>query len=259
MTISIKQDAHRETKTWWEWSVWLEGPAEEMAEIAKVVYTLHPSFVEPVQEIKTRGNGFKLDSMGWGEFELHLALHFKDGKVRNRKHWLKLVDHGKAPREEATDRIGKDAVAKVLKAGKTLPRAAPPPMAVEAARPTVFISGSIADMPAIRNITEHLQRQGTEVFSTLNLPISSVPWERQVHDALSKSSAAMFVISEDPSRSMMHEIDIAKAAGVQMIPVVLGKNVDVPGSLSQFKSIRFSGLDDLKSGGLNLTDLNIKL
>lgn len=259
MTISIKQDAHRETKTWWEWSVWLEAPAEEMAEIAKVVYTLHPSFVDPVQEIKTRGNGFRLNSMGWGEFELHLALHFKDGKVRNRKHWLKLVDTGKAPREETAERTGKDTMAKMLKSGKTLPRAAPPPGEAGAAKPAVFISGSIADMPAIRNIMEHLKSQGTEVFSTLNLPVSSVPWERQVHDALSKSSAAMFVISEDPSRSMMHEIDIAKAAGVQMIPVVVGKNVSVPNSLSQFKSIRFSGLDDLKSGGLNLADLNIKL
>ena len=92
MTISIKQDAHRETKTWWEWSVWLEGTAEELADISKVVYTLHPSFVDPVHEIKTRSNGFKLKSMGWGEFELHLALHFKDGKVRNRKHWVKLVE-----------------------------------------------------------------------------------------------------------------------------------------------------------------------
>jgi transcription initiation factor IIF auxiliary subunit len=259
MTVSIKQDAHRETKSWWEWSLWLEGPAEEMAEIAKVVYTLHPSFVDPVQEIKTRSNGFKLKSVGWGEFHVHLEIYQKDGKVKKRKHWLTLTDTGKdATQKKSSSRAAKEVVEKVARSTETMLKAARMPMESVESQPALFISGSVADMQAIRNITQQLQDQGTEVFSTLNLPVSSVPWERQVHDALGKSMAAMFVVSEEPSRTMMQEIDIAKAAGVQVIPVVVGKNVKVPEALGQFKPIRFSGLAELQSAGLNLNDLDIK-
>jgi transcription initiation factor IIF auxiliary subunit len=260
MTISIKQDAHRETKTWWEWSIWLDGPPEEMAEVAKVVYTLHPSFVDPVHEIKTRSNGFKLKSMGWGEFHVHLEIHTKDGKVKKRKHWLTLTETAaNAKQKKTVSRSAKEVVEKAARSTESMMKAARMPVESFESQPALFISGSVADMQAIRNITQQLQSQGTEVFSTLNLPVSSVPWERQVHDALNKSRAAMFVVSEEPSRTMMQEIDIAKAAGVQVIPVVVGKNVKVPSALDQFKSIRFSGLDDLKSAGLDLAALGIKL
>jgi hypothetical protein len=56
-----------------------------------VVYTLHPTFPNPVQVMDNRRTGFKLESAGWGEFEIHLQIAHKNGEIRERKHWLKLA------------------------------------------------------------------------------------------------------------------------------------------------------------------------
>ncbi len=74
MSVRIKQETHYKGNDWWKWSVWLDGPKRELDRIDHVVYTLHPTFREPVRRITDRKTNFRLDSAGWGAFDIYLEL-----------------------------------------------------------------------------------------------------------------------------------------------------------------------------------------
>ena len=71
MPLSIRQDSAYAGGDRWRWSVWLEGPPEELDSIDHVTYILHPTFHEPVREIRDRSTKFRLDTSGWGTFTIH--------------------------------------------------------------------------------------------------------------------------------------------------------------------------------------------
>jgi len=88
--LRIEQNERYQGDEWWSWSVWVEGPKSVLDQIKYVEYTLHPTFVEPVQKKSNRGNKFKLSTSGWGVFPIYAEAVKKDGSVIHLRHQLKL-------------------------------------------------------------------------------------------------------------------------------------------------------------------------
>lgn len=69
----------------WNWTAYIAGPPEEIANVQCVVYTLHPTFPNPVQRVCTTSDPkypFGLSATGWGTFNLLARIEFKDGSVQ---------------------------------------------------------------------------------------------------------------------------------------------------------------------------------
>ena len=97
VALRLKQSEKYQGEDWWDWAVWLEGPAKELAEVKAVEYTLHSTFADPVRTITTRRNGFKLSTAGWGVFPIYVRVMKKNGKVIRLRHQLQLHYPGGAP------------------------------------------------------------------------------------------------------------------------------------------------------------------
>lgn len=91
MPLSIRQDSAYAGGDRWRWSVWLEGPPEELNSIDHVTYILHPTFHEPVREIRDRSTKFRLDTSGWGTFTIHAKVAYNDNREASLQHDLVLV------------------------------------------------------------------------------------------------------------------------------------------------------------------------
>lgn len=68
--LQVRQESEYIENDKWKWSVWLEGPDDQLDAIESVVYTLHRSFPNPVRTVSERANGFRLESTVWGTFTL---------------------------------------------------------------------------------------------------------------------------------------------------------------------------------------------
>jgi transcription initiation factor IIF auxiliary subunit len=75
---------------WWNWTVFIQGPAEVLDQVNCVEYTLHSSFASPVREVCSRGTGpaFALSESGWGTFQILVRVLLKDGRVQKLAHSL---------------------------------------------------------------------------------------------------------------------------------------------------------------------------
>ena len=56
MSVNIAQDFEYQGDDWWKWWVWIDGPKEELDQIDHVVYTLHPTFPNPVRIVRDRSS-----------------------------------------------------------------------------------------------------------------------------------------------------------------------------------------------------------
>lgn len=90
-SLKIEQSEKYEGDDWWSWSVWIEGPKRDLDAVESVEYTLHHTFRDPVRTIKTRQNGFKLSTGGWGVFPIYARASRKDGSIVRLKHQLTLT------------------------------------------------------------------------------------------------------------------------------------------------------------------------
>ncbi|MGH9406451.1 MAG: pYEATS domain-containing protein [Terriglobia bacterium] len=91
MPLSIEQGAQYLGNERWKWWVWVEGTAAELDDIGRVVYVLHPTFHNPVREIKDRSSKFRLETSGWGTFRIHAKAVHLDGHETPLEHNLVLV------------------------------------------------------------------------------------------------------------------------------------------------------------------------
>lgn len=90
MDLTIRQSADYQGNDWWDWSVWIDGPADLLDRIQYVEYTLHPSFPQPVRRIRNRATQFRLDTAGWGTFTIYARVVFNDGEDVRLEHELNL-------------------------------------------------------------------------------------------------------------------------------------------------------------------------
>jgi pYEATS domain-containing protein involved in immunity/TIR domain-containing protein len=225
VSLKIRQDSTHQGGNWWKWSVWIEGGSREMAAVDHVVYTLHATFPDPVRTVRNRRTGFRLESSGWGEFELYARIVAKDGKVHQRKHWLTL-----------------DGEARPAAAG-----AAPPSSAGEApSEPVAYLSAGSADAEVARHIRESLGARGIRVVTMDDAP-AGLPMEAAVDRLLAPAQAAVFVLSGRPSVWTLTEIARARALSVpHLIPVMLGTATDVPEPLRGIEPLHLGSAADVE-------------
>lgn len=76
--------------SWWNWSVWVDGPSRTLDKVESVTYTLHPTFKDPVHTVRERSDSFRLRASGWGEFMIEVEVRMKDGAIHTMEHWLSL-------------------------------------------------------------------------------------------------------------------------------------------------------------------------
>ncbi len=75
---------------WWKWWLWIDAADDMLDEIEHVVYTLHPTFANPVRKTSDRRSHFKLETEGWGTFVIRAKVVLKDGSEILLKHELSL-------------------------------------------------------------------------------------------------------------------------------------------------------------------------
>jgi hypothetical protein len=213
MAIRIKQESAHSSTGWWNWAVWLDGNKDELDRVKHVVYTLHPTFIDPVQTVKSRRTNFKLSASGWGEFQIHVDIVGRDGKVSKRRHWLRLEDKPKPGRRAA-------------------PREEP-----AASKPTAFLSFGVADAPIADAVRAGLTAAGFEVNSPSDVA-RSIPVERAVDEMLQRANVSVFVVSGRPS--LWQSQEMAKAVRARrgtIVPVLVGTDTPVPPQLESFKPV----------------------
>jgi len=90
VALVMCQDETYIGKDRWEWSVWVDGPPEELDALDRVVYVLHPTYHDPVRTVKDRARKFRLSTSGWGTFTIHAKAIRKDGEETLLVHELVL-------------------------------------------------------------------------------------------------------------------------------------------------------------------------
>ena len=89
-TLTIEQCEKYEGDDWWKWAVWIEGRDEALDLIDFVEWTLHPTFPNPIRRIHDRASKFRLETGGWGVFEIRARVQRKDGSQTMLRHFLEL-------------------------------------------------------------------------------------------------------------------------------------------------------------------------
>lgn len=88
MNFAVAQSQKYEGDQWWKWSLWIEGPEEDLDEIQSVTYTLHPTFPEPIRTVTDRASKFQLRCSGWGIFLIPIEVRLKNAKAVRLAHQL---------------------------------------------------------------------------------------------------------------------------------------------------------------------------
>lgn len=68
--------------------VWLEGEDQELDQIKKVQYKLHPSFKRQIRESHARDNDFSVTFWTWGMFNMEVTIFKNDGTSNKLKYYL---------------------------------------------------------------------------------------------------------------------------------------------------------------------------
>lgn len=95
--VSVWQGPNAPETKAFKWTTFVrDAYKEDFSFIKKVVFTLHPSFHNPIQTIESPP--FEITEYGWGEFEIKITIYFVDPLERPLEllHLLKLFhDDGK--------------------------------------------------------------------------------------------------------------------------------------------------------------------
>lgn len=89
--ITAANDARPVGNGRWEWTIFVQAEPAVIRSIACVVYTLHPTFPDPVRPVCEPGDArrpFALQSNGWGVFEIAILVRFKNGREERLRHKL---------------------------------------------------------------------------------------------------------------------------------------------------------------------------
>lgn len=213
--MKLEQDARYRGNDWWSWSIRLVGPKSELAAVASVTYFLHPTFPNPVVDVKNRRNGFRLEAGGWGTFTVRAHVKDAEGKVLVRlKHDLDL----EYPESESS--------------GKAKSRRKP----VET--PSVFISHSAADTQHAESLMEFLRARGFRPHSSQDVKVGTARLG-EIANVIGDASSVAAIISEPPSRWVEAEIGEAMRRGKRVVPVLIGR-AQLPPSAHGLQAIQVS-------------------
>ena len=206
MTIRIKQASEYSGNDRWNWSVWIDGPARELDGVSHVVYTLHPSFAEPVRRISTRANGFRLNSSGWGRFEMRIQIMNHSGSQISRKHKLDL--------EYPTGESSQLTQPGIEKRGP---------------EPTIFVSNSATDLDISNGLRLAMESLGIETLAS-GQHDSDSPSITTVAQLIQDSDGMVVVLTGKPTLWVHNEIEAAKHYKKPIISVLASKSALPPAS-----------------------------
>lgn len=68
--------------------IWLEGPDNELNQIEKVEYELHPTFIEPLRTSSNRVEKFSISIWTWGMFDIKATIHYKNTEKEEKLFYL---------------------------------------------------------------------------------------------------------------------------------------------------------------------------
>lgn len=91
--VDIDNVARKAGGNEYEWTAFVVADEPELKRIKCVVYTLHPTFPDPVQRVCGTDNPkypFGLTVTGWGSFNLRSKIEFKNGASKEVVHRVKL-------------------------------------------------------------------------------------------------------------------------------------------------------------------------
>jgi hypothetical protein len=61
---------------------WLDADEKQLlSQVERVIYVLHPTFRNPLREVRSRENDFGMTTIAWGEFNLKAKVYRSDGKT----------------------------------------------------------------------------------------------------------------------------------------------------------------------------------
>jgi hypothetical protein len=223
MALQIAQDYEYVGNDRWKWSVWLDGDDAELDAVEAVEYHLHPTFRNPVREVKDRSTRFRLDSSGWGVFQLNARARLTDGSVVHLTHMLELFY------PEGTDDTPEEAP---VEAGSGPDRATRPER-----RPSVFLSSGSADNAFASELRSSLVAHGLDVRSDYDVE-PGVPLDMEIERTIGNADAVVALSSDIPSMWVDREVSAATQLGVKVIPVAIGQDAAVPSSLASHELIQ---------------------
>ncbi len=76
-TVLSKKQDYKDTSSY-KWSIELHGSSEVLGLVDSVVYTLHPTFRNPIQKVRSQEDNFRLERIGWGVFLVKVRVQFVD-------------------------------------------------------------------------------------------------------------------------------------------------------------------------------------
>lgn len=75
----------------WDWEIFVDDDGSgELSKISHVDYVLHDTFQDPIRQVRSAKDGFRLKTNGWGTFTVRAFVHFKDGRKKRLSHELVL-------------------------------------------------------------------------------------------------------------------------------------------------------------------------
>jgi hypothetical protein len=183
VALTTRQETKYQGNDWWHWSIWIDGPAAEMAGVRGVTYLLHPTFPNPRRRIDDASTGFRLDSAGWGGFTLKIEVERKDGTTVNLTHELEL---------EYPDEPERDAPVR----GMTEPRV------------VVYLAYSAVDARVAESLHNALLLHGIEVLAPSDLRPGEV-FENAISQKVRSANVMVALVSDASGRTMHSDIQTA--------------------------------------------------
>lgn len=194
--LTIAQSSKYRGSDYWDWSVWIEGTPAALSAIKQVLWLLHPSFTNPSVARTDPKTKFRLDTAGWGTFELFAEVAPKHGRPFRLRHSLQF-QAVQGPTE-------------------------PSPLR-EKSSLSVMLSYAAADAVRAGQVRELLQSEGVRVIEAADLP-SGLP--SLVKDAIAQSNGVIAL--NNPNRpSVWVEREVAYAEKIAR-PVLTIDTSSVP-------------------------------
>ena len=90
LTNQAKWSRKKAEYDYYDWEVYVDEDDDILSKIDHVTYFLHKTYPNPVRTVTDSENQFKIESRGWGEFDIGVQVTFKDGQTEQSTYRLDL-------------------------------------------------------------------------------------------------------------------------------------------------------------------------
>ncbi len=114
----------------------------------------------------------------------------------------------------------------------------------------VFLSYAVSDRAYAEGVGRALDRAGMPVWIDKETIHTGEDWDAEIHKALNSARVVVLIVSARSlaSQWVNYEIGSAIAAGIPVIPVLIGDVVSLPRHLRQVQLVDARGLDEAGTG-----------